>query len=122
ARARWTHWDGSVFHRAILALPGGPWHPDDRAFFDKALRYAETQDPEIIGLCSLVMKARPAEDDLPILDRLRRLAPAEQGREQVRGVTPGVRRALGLPGLADEEEGAPSPPRRGGEWMDERDE
>ncbi|MFT3773461.1 MAG: AAA family ATPase [Minicystis sp.] len=101
--------------RALMTLPSGPWHPDDRALLDRAVAVCEAGDP--LGYpIAMAICAKPDADLLPLFQRLVRLEPDQ--RDTFKQGYFAVREALGLPPPVKGESaaGGASAPR---EWMDE---
>jgi hypothetical protein len=90
-------------HDAFLALqltpPECPWHPEDRAFFDRALADAEGE-PEDWLLVQLgwVLFSLGEPADLPLFDRLEDLAELDPfARPSIINMRAAFRTRLGLP-------------------------
>ncbi|MFT3773460.1 MAG: hypothetical protein QM820_49420 [Minicystis sp.] len=119
ARSRYPTEDSDAFREVLRCLPPGPWHPDDRALLDRALRHAEEHDRDLVVLCAMLVRAKATPEDLPLLDRLLALV-AGDDRDDVLDLIRATRDELGLPPLPDEESDEASEPAAGGrEWMDE---
>jgi hypothetical protein len=124
ARGRHPIWDTSAFRVALRTLPAGPWDPEDRAVLERALRHVEEEDRELVFLCGMAVEAKITREDLPILERLRELAPDPEDREHLEELLHDARAQLGLlPAEDAEEDGdaeeAPAAQGSGREWMDE---
>ena len=101
---------------ALGAFPDGPWHPEDRAFFDAAFALCEDDGEDLAYWLAMALLVRPSVEDLPLFERLLKQAPDQ--RSSLRRCLLASRAALGLPVRTKGSEAA------GGEdvereWMDE---
>jgi hypothetical protein len=116
ARSAFPRRKYAAWRDALWALPLGPWHPEDRALLEEAMRYCEEEDRDIAVLISNALANKPDVADLPLFEKLMRLCPGERG--DIRRDLVEARAALGLAGEEDAKGGSPD---SGGEWMDEEE-
>lgn len=108
---------------ALDALPRGPWHPEDLAFMERAVRGCVEGDLDLHYLVALELRNRPSPEVLPLFDRL--IIPGHEEANALRSMLRDTREKLGL-GDQDEDEGADEESdedddETAGEWMDEDD-
>jgi hypothetical protein len=97
---------------ALTALPAGPWHPDDRAFLERAVLATEA-GADLVFALALALADKPEPGILPLFQRLLRVNPGE--RDTLRSSYVAVRDALGL----EPSEAGPAPGGVPRQWMDE---
>ena len=101
---------------ALDALPRGPWHPEDLAFMERAVRGCVEGDLDLHYLVALELRNRPSPAVLPLFDRL--IIPGHEEAHALRSMLRDTREKLGLGPADDEDE---DEDEAAGEWMDEDD-
>ncbi len=106
---------------SLLYLPPGPWHPADRAFFDKLVaEWRAGHDRWEDHFLLEAIRQKPAAEDLPLLDEIlearRRAGEHADDLAEVRERRAGLRAALGLA-----EAPAAQAASRSDDWLDEPD-
>lgn len=100
--------DGHVFESyddwlmASMALPPGPWQPEDRLFFDRMVAVWRGGDRRLSPPIGLAMVAHPTVEDLPLFDELLAHEEESWGRDSVQREKREAMVQLGL--LPDDED------------------
>jgi hypothetical protein len=123
ARARHPRWTGRDVHCAMGVLPPGPWHPEDRALLDRAVRTAE-EDHDLARSIAPLLCEKPEEALLPLFERLEELCDDLEDQHDVARLRRAARERLGLEAQEDEDEDDEDDEDGDddGEWMDEPEE
>jgi hypothetical protein len=117
----------------LMALPDGPWHPEDRAFLDRALAARRDGLAGIDHFIAMAVAAHPDRSGLAIFAEMRgwpgvgRDFLSRLQRRLMEAIGLEMEEAVGLPGAsspgADPRGEAPRAPAKAGtsagEWMDE---
>ena len=125
ARARHLRWTPRDVHVAMGVLPPGPWHPEDRALLERALRAAEEEDTSLARWIAPILCEKPDQDLLPLFAELEALCEDLEDAQTVVRLGRATRTQLGLEvddDEDDEDEDEDEDEDDDGEWMDEPEE
>jgi hypothetical protein len=119
ARAQYLATEGHKFGKILKTLPEGPWHPEDRAVLDLAVRAFHGGEHALSVPIGLALMAKPEEVDLALADLLVAQSEPRNGR-LLRQCRSFLREALGIerrPEAQAAQKDAPTPATD--DWPDE---